>query len=73
MTATGLSEVTVKVHRSHVMKKMAALSIADLVRKGEILASKWINERGGSAQIGERASAKALSPVDSFAWDGSKR
>lgn len=33
----GLSEVTVKVHRGHVMKKMAALSVADLVRKAEFL------------------------------------
>jgi FixJ family two-component response regulator len=36
-TQMGLSEVTVKVHRGHVMKKMAALSVADLVRKAEIL------------------------------------
>ncbi|MEA3122485.1 MAG: hypothetical protein QOH33_2063 [Paraburkholderia sp.] len=36
-TRMGLSEVTVKVHRGHVMKKMAALSVADLVRKAEIL------------------------------------
>jgi FixJ family two-component response regulator len=39
-TQLGLSEVTVKVHRSHVMKKMAAPSVADLVRKAEILRIK---------------------------------
>jgi len=33
----GLSEVTVKVHRSHVMQKMAAKSLADLVRMSDQL------------------------------------
>lgn len=33
----NLSEVTVKVHRGQVMRKMAALSVADLVRKSESL------------------------------------
>ncbi|WP_342245915.1 response regulator transcription factor [Pseudomonas sp. OTU5201] len=33
----NLSEVTVKVHRGQVMKKLAARSVADLVRKSEAL------------------------------------
>jgi FixJ family two-component response regulator len=32
-----LSEITVKVHRSHIMKKMGARTVADLVRMSEAL------------------------------------
>jgi FixJ family two-component response regulator len=28
----GVSEITIKVHRGHVMRKMGANSVADLVR-----------------------------------------
>jgi FixJ family two-component response regulator len=33
----GLAEITVKIHRSHIMKKMDARSLADLVRMTETL------------------------------------
>jgi FixJ family two-component response regulator len=33
----GLAEITVKIHRGHIMKKMDAKTLADLVTKAEIL------------------------------------
>lgn len=36
-TEMSLSQVTVKIHRAQVMKKMAVRSVADLVRKAEAL------------------------------------
>lgn len=36
-SAMNLSEVTVKIHRGQVMRKMSAPSVADLVRKSESL------------------------------------
>ena len=33
----GLAEITVKIHRGHIMKKMNARTLADLVRKAETL------------------------------------
>jgi FixJ family two-component response regulator len=39
-TEIGLSEITVKIHRSHLTKKMGARSVADLVRMAEALGVK---------------------------------
>ena len=36
----GLSEITVKIHRGNLMRKMGAKSLADLVRKAEALGVK---------------------------------
>jgi len=36
----GISEVTVKLHRGNVMRKMQARSVADLVRKAELIGEK---------------------------------
>jgi FixJ family two-component response regulator len=33
----GLAEITIKIHRGHVMQKMAARSLADLVKMGQAL------------------------------------
>jgi FixJ family two-component response regulator len=33
----GLAEITVKIHRGHIMKKMGARSLADLLRSAETL------------------------------------
>jgi FixJ family two-component response regulator len=41
----NLSEITVKIHRGQAMKKMAARSVADLVRKAEALGVKPPRQR----------------------------
>jgi FixJ family two-component response regulator len=38
----GLAEITVKIHRGHIMKKMDARSLADLVKKAETLGIRRI-------------------------------
>ena len=41
----GISEVTLQIHRRNVMQKMAALSLADLVRIAERLEIPVIHSR----------------------------
>jgi FixJ family two-component response regulator len=38
----GIAEITVKIHRGHIMKKMGARSLADLVRQAETLGIRRI-------------------------------
>jgi len=41
---TGLAEITVKIHRAHIMKKMSARSFAELVRMAEMLGNRTSNQ-----------------------------
>lgn len=38
----GLSEVTIKVHRTHIMRKMGARTLADLIRMNDSIASSGL-------------------------------
>jgi FixJ family two-component response regulator len=43
----GLAEITVKIHRGHIMKKMGARSLADLIRMAETLGIRRMKPTGG--------------------------
>ncbi|WP_316251212.1 response regulator transcription factor [Sphingomonas sp. JC676] len=49
----GISEVTVKLHRSQVMRKMRATSLGDLVRTWQILLPHVREEQAGQLFMGE--------------------
>ena len=42
----GLAEITVKIHRGHIMKKMGARSLADLIRMAETLGIRRAKSSG---------------------------
>jgi FixJ family two-component response regulator len=41
-----LAEITVKIHRGHIMRKMGARSLADLVRMAEVLGVRRTKPEG---------------------------
>jgi FixJ family two-component response regulator len=43
----GLAEITVKIHRGHMMKKMGARSLADMIRMAETLGIRRARPSGG--------------------------
>jgi len=45
----GLAEITVKIYRGHIMKKMRARSLADLIRMTEALGVRPAKPSGGPA------------------------
>lgn len=40
----GVVEKTIKVHRAHVMEKMRAVALADLVRMADLLGLRWTED-----------------------------
>jgi FixJ family two-component response regulator len=47
----GLSEITVKIHRGHVMKKMGVRSLADLVRAAEALELRQLEKSAAQTSV----------------------
>jgi hypothetical protein len=59
----GLSEITVKVHRASILKKMNASSVTDLVRQADAMAS------AKAEALAQRDKAIRTYAVNSFADD----
>lgn len=47
----GLSEITVKIHRGRIMRKMAARSLADLVRMADRLGDSAVDSRSSNTSV----------------------
>jgi FixJ family two-component response regulator len=47
----NLAEITVKIHRGRIMKKMGARSLAELVRMSEALEIHGANRSGSETKV----------------------
>ena len=56
----GVSEITVKVHRGHVTRKMGARSLADLVRMADVLGIRKSGQDRLIPRYGYSAMARSL-------------
>jgi FixJ family two-component response regulator len=60
-SAMGLSEVTVKIHRGHLMRKIGARSLPDLVRMADTLAVQPPHVPGNTGRSG-------VAPLETSVW-----
>src|SRR3546814_12112700 len=57
----GISEVTLQIHRRNVMQKMAAASLADLVRMAERLEIPITHSRSEERRVGKECVSQCRS------------